>query len=558
MRFFGISTLVLVILTTTSSLKAHASTPTHAWSHGFGDTQLQQGHSVATDADGNVIVAGAFQQTMDLGGSALTSAGNSDIFVAKFSANGTHQWSHSFGDLEPQTHAAVAVDQDGNVIVGGWFRGTINFGGSNLVSSGGFDAFLAKFDANGVHQWSRHFGDASDQFPWSVATDVSGSAILTGRFSGTVNFGGANLTSAGGEDIFLAKLDASGVHQWSQRFGTLGSQRANSVATDGYENVILTGFFISSVDFGGGPIVMTGGTFLAKFNSAGVHQWSHGFAGGEARAVATDGTDHIYMTGDFPGTMNFGGGNLATAGMRDVFVAKFDPAGIHVWSKRFGDHHEQENSAVATDPQGNVILTGRFIGELDFGGGILSSAGDHEQLPHDIYVAKLSSSGGYHQWSERFGDTQDQVPRSVATSPDGGLIVTGGYDGTLDFGGSTLYPFDGDFYFDLFLVRFAEPVTSVPRSISRDHLSLLATPNPFNPATTIRYAVPSNGHVTLAIYDARGVRVATLVDEPKLAGEYTVPWLGRNAAGDGVSSGVYFARITHASGTKSYKMVLLK
>ncbi len=193
-----------------------------------------------------------------------------------------------------------------------------------------------------------------------------------------------------------------------------------------------------------------------------------------------------------------------------------------------------------------------------FGGGILTSAGDHELGLHDLYVTKLSSSGGYHQWSGRFGDDRDQVPYSIATDADGGLIVTGGYDGTINFGGSTLFPFDSDFHRDMFLVRFTEPVTSVTEPSFPSDLSLIASPNPFNPATAIRYALPSSGQVTLAIYDAQGMRVATLVDEAKATGEYDVPWHGRNDAGDGVSSGVYFARVTHASGTRSHKLVLLK
>jgi hypothetical protein len=89
-------------------------------------------------------------------------------------------------------------------------------------------------------------------------------------------------------------------------------------------------------------------------------------------------------------------------------------------------------------------------------------------------------------------------------------------------------------------------------------LSISAYPNPFNPTTTIRYTVPSKGHVGVAIYDARGARVATLFDGERSVGAYTVHWNGRAARGAPVSSGVYFARITHAQGTKSYKMILLK
>jgi hypothetical protein len=89
-------------------------------------------------------------------------------------------------------------------------------------------------------------------------------------------------------------------------------------------------------------------------------------------------------------------------------------------------------------------------------------------------------------------------------------------------------------------------------------LSISAYPNPFNPSTTIRYTVPSHGRVTVAIYDARGARVATLVDEERDAGAFTERWDGRDHTGRVASSGVYFARVGHAAATRVYKLVLLK
>ena len=89
-------------------------------------------------------------------------------------------------------------------------------------------------------------------------------------------------------------------------------------------------------------------------------------------------------------------------------------------------------------------------------------------------------------------------------------------------------------------------------------LSISAYPNPFNPTTTIRYTVPSKGRVEVAVYDARGAHMATLVNAEKAAGAYTQAWNGRDGSGEAVSSGVYFARVTHGAGTRTYKMVLLK
>src|SRR5688572_21285108 len=84
---------------------------------------------------------------------------------------------------------SVATDGFGNVFVLGSFQGTVNFGGANLTSAGGYDVFLAKFSPNGTHLWSQRFGSNIDDNGVAVAVDASGSPIITGRFSLTVNFG---------------------------------------------------------------------------------------------------------------------------------------------------------------------------------------------------------------------------------------------------------------------------------------------------------------------------------------------------------------------------------
>jgi hypothetical protein len=89
-------------------------------------------------------------------------------------------------------------------------------------------------------------------------------------------------------------------------------------------------------------------------------------------------------------------------------------------------------------------------------------------------------------------------------------------------------------------------------------LSVSNYPNPFNPRTTVSYTVPSRGAVTVAIYDLHGARVATLFNGERAAGAYSVDWDGRADNAAVAASGVYFARIEHASGTRSKKMVMLK
>ena len=306
---------------------------------------------------------------------------------------------------------------------------------SRVVTLGGDKAVLRYDEVSGPNQlhffmsspiWSRGFGDNSPASGTSVASDSDGNVVATGYFSGTVNFGGGDLTSAGGNDIFLAKLDSYGKHLWSKKFGNSAvNQRGEGVAIDGSGNVIITGSFDGTVNFGGGNLASAGGDdiFLAKFDSNGNHLWSKKFGnsavnqGGES--VTIDAASNVIITGSFDGTINFGGGNRAAGGV-DIFLAKFDSNGNHIWSKDFGDSFNQGGKGVAIDALGNVIITGFFQSIVHFGSGNLTSAGDE-----DIFLAKFEPDGAMISIFREIrvnNALQEGVFQHVAESFDGSTV----------------------------------------------------------------------------------------------------------------------------------------
>ena len=424
----------------------------HRWSQGFGDAGDQLNIHAAVDGSGNVITTGSFKGAVNFGGGDLTSAGDNDIFVAKFDATGNHVWSKRFGDALIQ-FATGAVDGSGNVIVTGSFQGSVDFGGGVLTSAGSHDIYIAKFDPAGNHVWSRRFGGTDIDFENSVAVDGSGNVIVTGTFRASIDFGGGVLTAAGiADDIYVAKFDATGNHVWSKRFGDATAESAYGVAADGSGNVIVTGPFESTVNFGGGVLTSAGGEsdiYVAKFDGTGNHLWSKRFGDADGQSgygVAVDGSNNVIATGDFYSSVDFGGGVLTSAGDRDAYIAKFDASGNHVWSKRFGNASSDDIYGGAVDGSGNVIVTGTFYDSVDFGGGALTSAGDG-----DIYLATFNPSGNYIL-SKRFGDADDQWGNSVAVDGSGNVIMAGAFAGSVNFGGGVRTSGGG---YDLFLAKFA-------------------------------------------------------------------------------------------------------
>jgi hypothetical protein len=424
---------------------------THSWSGRFGDAAEQTGHDVVVDASGNTIVTGNFWGTVDFGGGDLTSAGATDIFVAKFGPDGTHIWSEGFGNSTEQEVASVTVDASGNVIITGNFYGAVDFGGGTLTSAGSNDIFVAKFAPDGAHLWSKGFGSTGPQSGRGVSTDASGNVIVAGRFAGTLDFGGGTLTSGGSDDVFVAKFTPDGTHLWSKRFGDASAQYATDVTVDGSGNVTITGYLDGSIDFGGGTLTGAGSIdiFVAKFDPTGAHLWSKRFGDSDeqnALSIAHDASGNLIIAGYFDGSVDFGGGALTSAGNYDIYVAKFDPAGTHVWSKRFGDASYQETFCVAADASGKVILAGNFDGTVECGGDALTSAGSY-----DVFIAKFSATGA-HLWSDSYGDASSQYVLGVAAGSSGVVAITGELHGTVDFGGGDLTSAGAE---DVFVARFA-------------------------------------------------------------------------------------------------------
>ena len=320
---------VLVVVGWGSSASAWDTTAGNDTNYGsitFGGTEHDQGYGVAVDGSGNVYTSGRFKGTVNFGAGNVTSAGNSDVFVTKLNAAGAHQWTTTFGGTGNDFGFAVAVDASGNVYTSGTFRWTVNFGAGNVTSAGDYDVFVTKLNSAGAHQWTTTFGGTGlDEF-LDMAVDDSGNVYATGYFHGTVDFGAGNVTSAGGQDGFVTKLNAAGAHQWTTTYGGTGQDEGREVAVDGAGNVYSSGYFINTVDFGAGNVTSAGGQdgFVTKLNAAGAHQWTTTYGGtgnDQGYVVAVDGSGNVYSTGFFNNTVDFGAGNVTSAGLNDGFVA---------------------------------------------------------------------------------------------------------------------------------------------------------------------------------------------------------------------------------------------
>ncbi len=163
-------------------------------------------NSLTTDASGNIYLTGTFQTSINFYSFIFNSAGNTDMFVAKLSSNGASAfWAKRVGGTAADASVSIGLDNSNNVYFAGSFTGNITFETTNLPNNANENIALAKYSNDGTFQWVKHAGgtDADAGLGLKVLTD--GSALICGKYSTTAPFHGTNIVSNGGADLFIAK-----------------------------------------------------------------------------------------------------------------------------------------------------------------------------------------------------------------------------------------------------------------------------------------------------------------------------------------------------------------
>jgi hypothetical protein len=407
----------------------------------------EEGNTITVDAAGNVIVGGYVDESVDFGCGAMAGGPSDWPFLLKLDPQGNCLWSHIFTVTQSGVTAIMAgvvTDAAGDVYVASVFFGSVDFGGGALTSAGGSDVAIAKYDKDGVFQWAHRYGDAQNQEPDGIALDSAGNVVVAGDFYGSIDFGGGPITSAGQGDVFVAKLSPSGAYLWDERFGDASNQQPYAVAVDAQDNIVLAGQFTGTLDFGGGPMTSAGlyDIFVAKLTPSGSHLWSKRFGstGSDAAVgVAVDDAGDVYASGYFgTGTFSFGGPSVTNQGGQDVFLVKLDPSGNYLWNRAMGGAGNQFSYAVGVDQFGNAAVAGGFASTIDLGGGPMTSAGTT-----DIFVAKYDAGGNY-LWAKGFGGTAYQAPNDATMDAAGNVYVTGTTSGPVDFGAGPIGGFGSE------------------------------------------------------------------------------------------------------------------
>jgi hypothetical protein len=477
-----------------------ASAQTFEWANSAGGNLGDIGNGIAMDNSKNLYVTGSFMDSAYFNNSLLIANPlpyNSDIFLAKYSSSGQLIWTKQAGGIGTQESYGIDVQNNSIYVAGVFCGGSSNFDTFHINSSAGCAAFLAKYDTSGNCIWVRQGIGNNYSSMQSVCAFEDGSINVIGNFEDSILLTGISNsillnTVDQSPGIFLAKYDNNGELIWAKKAGGLcnypcgnnGQPRntllAKSISKDKSGNCFITGNFTGTVSFNSSIIscASTGGienwnVFLAKYDSNGnlmLLQQYGGLNYDDPNGLKVDSSGNIYLIGRFDNTTTFQTTTL-NCNIFDMFLCKLDDSGNVLWVKQGAISIGGEGYALDFTNNEDLILSGRFKGNLNFGEGSVSLNSNKG----DAFIAKITKNGNI-VWALK---TNQQTSggkaggKSIVTDMQGNAFATGYFEGQTEFGHTT---YTGKFN-DIFIAKISGPYVGI-KKLSPALTSVNVFPNP--------------------------------------------------------------------------------
>ena len=416
--------------------------PDVVWTSYIGGSGFDEVRHSVIDEEGNIYTTGitSASEGIAVGGPQLTyGGGNYDAFIAKYNRDGSLIWCSYFGGPQSDFGNSIALDNVGNIYMGGSTSSTSGIaleGLSNTYNGGTYDGFVAKFSPEGVLIWSTYIGGSGEDVINSVAINLNDDIIAIGTTASTGlassapyqnNFGG------GLSDVFIQCMESDGSLRWNSYFGGNGDETAASILFTSDQRICFAGNTSSTINIAlnGYQMQYGGGQsdgFLAQFDEEGFIIWST-YVGGnqddEMHQLTTNRFDHLYLSGSSSSTFGIStsGASQATnsGGSFDGILGRFNLQGERIWMTYFGGEGQDRAFGVACDELGSVYLAGITSSltnisynpfQQDIGGG------------NDLFFAFFDSTGVIN-WSSYLGGSGDEFLRSISADENSKIIFAG-------------------------------------------------------------------------------------------------------------------------------------
>ncbi|MGB0428854.1 MAG: T9SS type A sorting domain-containing protein [Bacteroidia bacterium] len=414
--------------------------------------QGEWSNEIEVDQDQNIYLAGSFYGETDFdpsSNSATFNAKNGPVFIAKYDSLGNYSDLLQIGETGYANATCITFNSPNDVWIGGAFSQGFDFDPdtNKLYKIPPTQYFTNSYAANynlQNHAFKKAIAivgrEGDDDNVHELTHDSKGDLYAVGTFAGTIDFNPGTkrnmLRAKDEQDVFLAKYSSKGKLLWALNFGGKRWNTGNSITCDLEDNVIITGNFTDTIypDPSDSSTYLINKSsldvFIIKYSSKGELIWAKSFGGDKwqsASAVSCDLKNNIWVAGTFNSTVDFDPGpntNNLSATTVDMFVSKFTKNGDYLFTKQIKDGKESTVSAIATDTNNSVYLTGFYKGSYDFnpGKGRFIRTKIYDYAP---YLLKLDSIGKF-KWAHTF-DKSSKASITGLTIDNGNNVYVGGW-----------------------------------------------------------------------------------------------------------------------------------
>lgn len=366
------------------------------------------------------------------------------------------RWSQCIGAWGADVAMAIAVDERGQMLVGGHFSGPLDVGEGAPISFGepddyfAIDGFLAAYGTDGARAWVQRFGADGDDRIFDI--EIRDDAVYaTGYFANEITIGAQSHRAQHDPTAFLARFASDGQPAWSRSW--TGHAHARALAVDAEHNVTVAGHFEGEMAFATDSFDHPTGFFAVNVSAAGGENWARAFpydGVASMQSVASQIDGGVVMVGTFWNALALDGNPRQPVGSSDIFLAALDHRGDIRWIRTIGGPGSDRTPQVSIDRRGDIYVAGTFELSADFEGG--ARAVSRLEAPVTAFIARYTQSGDV-RWVRQL-DSPTVLAGAIATgdwSGDTVVAVTGSFKDWLDLDGHRLPANEG---IDIFTVGY--------------------------------------------------------------------------------------------------------
>ena len=496
--------------------------------------------SIAVNQSGKLLIAGK-----DNG-----YGGTQSLFVRKYDSSGVSSpiW-ESTGLLAGNIGEGyfdsrdLALDQQGNIFMGGFYQNFLRFGTDTLKASNWnmIDFFITKFTPNGQYLWSRKGASNYNMSLTSIAKGDSSSVLVAGTAQWVIYIGSDTLPGG----VFLAKYDASGNYLWSKSVVSTTTTLYPYIASDDNGNTfLLRGKILSEGDYG---------FKLVKYDMNGnIVDSAQGVSGMGAnsfpKCITRDESGNIYAAGEFSGNLIVNNDTLTAQNSSDLFLIKYDSSLGYQWSKRYAGKNLTAIS-LTTGPNRELALCGSFNDTMKIAGDTLVGSGYND----DIFIIIYDSASVVTQTHRITGLSSGTLTKfsgsDIAFDGVGNLYITGTFEGKIVFDG-------------------AKPIEQWSPTVSRGFIARIESYSSsasavFDQTPDTKYTIypnPNNGNFNLKISKFENLKMVK-IQIYNVLGDVVFskqPSTNNEQLSTNLTSGIYFIQVSNENNIISNQKIIIQ